>query len=210
MRKSNNLREKFWTMLLGTLAALGSIGSAIYGAARSARYNKAAQADLTDNYMNTQRVLNSELRKDYTSRTDFQNILNRQRELLDEYTKRERGVNAVIGGNDNAVFAQKKANAASVANTMSNIAGRAATYKEGVQNRILANDANYTQQMANLKLQQGQTVANAAGQVSKAMSGLASADNATWGDDLNMFGLDMSNYELRDDGHYYKIPKNQR
>ena len=201
-------------MLLGTLAALGSIGSAIYGAAKSAKYNRAAQQQLTDNYMDTQRVLQSELRKDYTSRTDFQNILNRQRELLDEYTKRERGVNAVIGGNDSAVFAQKKANAASVANTMSNIAGRAATYKEGVQNKILANDANYTQQMANLKLQQGQTVANAAGQVTGAMAGLAKADNATWGDDLAMFGLDTSNYErvVGPDGvaHLYKIPKSQR
>ena len=196
-------------MLLTTLAALGSIGSAIYGAAKSSQYNRAAQKDLTNNHLDTQRVLNSELRKDYTSRTDFQNILTRQRELLDEYTKRERGVNAVMGGNENAVFAQKKANAASVANTMSNIAGRAATYKEGVQNRILADNANYTQQMANLKMRQGQTVANAAGQATKAMAGLAAADNNTWGDDLNMFGLSMDNYELRDDGHYYRKPKGQ-
>lgn len=196
-------------MLLTTLAALGSIGSAIYGAARSAKYNRSAQSDITGNHLDTQRVLQSELRRDYTSRTDFQNILNRQRELLDEYTKRERGINAVIGGNEAGVFAQKKANAASVANTMSNIAGRAASYKEGVQNKILADNANYTQQMANLKLRQGQTVANAAGQVTRAMSGLAAADNATLGDDLAMFGLDMSNYELRDDGHYYRKQKNQ-
>lgn len=198
-------------MLLTTLAALGSIGSAIYGAAKSSKYNRAAQADLTNNHLDTQRVLNSELRRDYTSRTDFQNILNRQRELLDEYTKRERGVNAVVGGNESAVFAQKKANAASVANTMSNIAGRAASYKEGVQNRILADNANYTQQMANLKMKQAQTVANAAGQVSGAMSGLAKADNSTWGDDLAMFGLDTSNYErvIGSDGvpHLYRKQK---
>ena len=182
-------------MLLTTLAALGSIGSAIYGAAKSSKYNRAAQSDLTGGHLDTQRILNSELRSDYTSRTDFQNILNRQRELLDEYTKRERGVNAVVGANDGAVLAQKKANAASVANTMSNVAGRAAAYKEGVQNKILADNANYTQQMAGLKMKQAQTVANAAGQVSKAMAGLAAADNATLGDDLAMFGLDTSNYE---------------
>lgn len=198
-------------MLLTTLAALGSIGSAIYGAARSSRYNRQAQSDLTDNHLDTQRVLQSELRRDYTSRSDFQNILNRQRELLDEYTKRERGVNAVIGGNEAGVIAQKKANAGSVAHTMSNIAGRAASYKEGVQNKILADNASYTQQMAGLKMKQAQTVASAAGQVSRAMSGLAAADDATWGDDLAMFGLDTSQYErvIGADGvpHLYRIPK---
>lgn len=198
-------------MLLTTLAALGEIGSAIWAKRKSIEYNRSAMSDLTNNHLDTQRILNSELRGDYTSRTDFQNILNRQRELLDEYTRRERGVNAVVGGNDAAVLAQKKANAASVANTKSNVAGRAASYKEGVQNKILADNANYTQQMAGLKMSQAQTVANAAGQVSRAMSGLAAADNATWGDDLAMFGLDTSNYErvIGPDGiaHLYRKQK---
>lgn len=189
------MREKFRVMLLGTLAALGSIGSAIYGAAKSAQYNRQAQQALTDNHLDTQRVLQSELRKDYTSRTDFQNILNRQRELMDDYTKRERGINAVVGGNEAGVYAQKKAAAQGLANTMSNIAGRAASYKEGVQNQLLNENKSYANQMANLKLNQGQTVANAAGQVTGAMAGLAGADNGTFGDDLAMFGLSTANYD---------------
>lgn len=197
-------------MLLSTLATIGAVGSAIWGQYKSNQYNKQARADLKKGHEDKEAFLKSEIRADGTNRPYFQSILTRLREVGDERAQRERGVNAVIGGNESGVFAQKKANALEEARVLSDQASRESLRKEGLKNQLMQENANYQQQLANLNFQQGQTVANAAGQVTRAMAGLSTADNNTWGDDLNMFGLDMSNYELHDDGHYYKIPKNQR
>ena len=182
-------------MLLTTLAALGAIGSAIYGAARSAKYNRQAQEDLTNSHEDTRRVLQSRLYSDYTNRTDFQNLFNRQRELLDQQVKRANARSVVSGASEEQAALTKEAANKAMADTMSNVAGRAASYKEGVETQLLNEDRSHAQQMAGLKMKQAETVAQAAGQVSQAMSGLASADNATLGDDLAMFGLDTSNYD---------------
>lgn len=182
-------------MLLTTLATIGSIGAAIYGAAKSAKYNRQAQEDLTKNHEDTQRVLQSRLYSDYTNRTDFQNLFNRQRELLDQQVRRANARSVVSGASEEQAALAKEAANKAMADTMSNVAARAASYKEGVENQMLNENRSHTQQMAGLKMKQAEAVANAAGQVSQAMSGIASADNATLGDDLAMFGLDTSNYE---------------
>lgn len=198
-------------MLLTTLATLGSIGSAIYGAVKSSKYNREAQAGLAENHADTQRVLESKLHSDYTSRSDFQNIFNRQRELLDRQVKRAEARGVVGGASAESVaLAKEQANKA-MADTMSNVAGRAAAYKDDIQNQILKENSDYAKNVASLKLKQGQTVVDAAGQVSKAMTGLAALDKNTLGDDLAMFGLDTSNYEriIGSDGlpHLYRKQK---
>lgn len=195
-------------MLLTTLATIGSIGAAIYGAAKSAKYSRQAQEDLTKNHDDTQRVLQSRLYSDYTNRTDFQNLFNRQRELLDQQVRRANARSVVSGASEEQAALAKEAANKAMADTMSNVAARAASYKEGVENQMLNENRSHTQQMAGLKMKQAEAVANAAGQVSQAMSGIASADNATLGDDLAMFGLDTSNYEriIGSDGlpHLYR------
>ena len=105
-------------MLLTTLATIGGIGSSIAAAIGSARQANAAQRTLAENYGDIDRFLRSKYRSDYTKRSDFQSLMTKQKELLDAQYAREKGTNAVIGGNDAAVYAQKQANAQSIASTM--------------------------------------------------------------------------------------------
>lgn len=179
-------------MLLTTLATLGSIGASAYAAAKSARANKQAQAIENANYRDTDRILQSRLRSDYTSRTDFQNILSRQKALLDAQWKRVQGANAVAGssGGLEAGAAQKQANALAMADTMGNLAAGASDYKDAVQQQVLANNAQNARSQANAKARQAQIIAQAGGQVTQAMGGIVQADNPTYDAAvLKMFGL---------------------
>ena len=179
-------------MLLTTLATLGSIGATAYAAAKSAKANKQAQAIENANYRDTDRILQSRLRSDYTSRTDFQNILSRQKALLDAQWKRVQGANAVAGssGGLEAGAAQKQANALAMADTMGNLAAGASDYKDAVQQQVLANNAQYARSQANAKARQAQIIAQAGGQVTQAMGGIVQADNPTYDAAiLKMFGL---------------------
>ena len=179
-------------MLLTSLATLGNIGASAYSAYKSAQANKQAAAIETENYKNTDRILQSNLRSDYTSRTDFQNILTRQKALLDAQWKRTQGANAVAGsgGGLEAGAAQKQANALAMADTMGNLAAGASDYKDAIQQQIIANNARHAQSQANAKLRQAQIIAQAGGQVTQAMRGIVQADNPTYDASvLKMFGL---------------------
>jgi hypothetical protein len=179
-------------MLLTTLATLGSIGASAYAAAKSARANRQAQEIENANYRDTDRILQSRLRSDYTSRTDFQNILTRQKALLDAQWKRVQGANAVAGssGGLEAGAAQKQANALAMADTMGNLAAGASDYKDAVQQQVLANNAQNARSQANAKARQAQIIAQAGGQVTQAMGGIVQADNPAYDASiLKMFGL---------------------
>lgn len=179
-------------MLLTTLATLGSIGASAYSAYKSAQRNREADRIENANYRNSDRILQSNLRSDYTSRTDFQNILNRQKALLDAQWKRVQGANAVAGstGALESGAAQKQANALAMADTMGNLAAGASDYKDSVQQQILANNARHTQAQVASKARQAQNIADAGGQVTRAMSGIVAADNPTYDASiLKMFGL---------------------
>lgn len=179
-------------MLLTTLATLGSIGASAYAAAKSAKANRQAQEIENANYRDTDRILQSRLRSDYTSRTDFQNILTRQKALLDAQWKRVQGANAVAGssGGLEAGSAQKQANALAMADTMGNLAAGASDYKDAVQQQVLANNAQNARSQANAKARQAQIIAQAGGQVTQAMGGIVQADNPTYDAAvLKMFGL---------------------
>ena len=162
-------------MLLSTLATLGAIGSTIAGAFTSAAKNRAAEGALDENHRNTVRILQSRLRSDYTTRSDFQYMMEKQRQLLDAQYKREKGVAAVAGGNNQAVAAQKMANAAAVADTSARLGAQSAAYKDAANNALIAENQRYSTNKANLAFARAESIANAAGQAVNAFGNLAAA-----------------------------------
>ena len=179
-------------MILSTLATLGKIGGAVYSKYRQNQLNTEADTAEMLNYQDTDRILRSNLRSDYTKRTDFQNILSRQKALLDAQWKRTQGANAVAGsaGGLEAGAAQKQANALAMADTMGNLAAGASDYKDAVQQQVLANNAQNARSQANAKARQAQIIAQAGGQVTQAMGGIVQADNPAYDASiLKMFGL---------------------
>lgn len=179
-------------MLLTTLAALGNIGAAVYSKAQQAKFNRRADAAEMADYRGTDRILQSRLRSDYTGRTDFQNILTRQKALLDAQWKRVQGANAVAGssGGLEAGAAQKQANALAMADTMGNLAAGASDYKGAVQQQIIANNARHAQNVVASNRRQAQDVSGAATGVSGAIAAAAPALQSVYDSSVaKMFAL---------------------
>ena len=159
-------------MVGAIVGAAAQIGSSIYGAIKSSQANKRAEQLLKNQRDENQKWYDQKLAEDYTQRTDVQNVLRKQRELLQEQYQRARATNIVAGGTDESLALQKAAANEAMGETMADIAENAASYKEGVENQFLAQDAALNQQQIANEQAKAQSIANAAGQVGSAVSGL--------------------------------------
>ncbi len=158
-----------------------ALGSAIYGAIASAKYNNKARQLIQQQRDDNKRWYDTKMNEDYTQRTDAQNVINRQRELLNERYKQARATNVVAGGTDESVAMQKAAANDAMAQTMSDIAANASAYKEGVENAYRQQDQALNQQQAQTYANQGAATAQAAGQAVNAgvnMVGIGLQNNA--------------------------------
>lgn len=119
-----------------------------------------------------QKWYDQKMAEDYMQRSDVQNVLRKQRELLSEQYQRARATNVVAGGTDESLALQQQAANDAMGDTMADIAANADTYKEGVENQYRTQDAALNQQQIANEQNRAQTIANAAGQVGSAVSGL--------------------------------------
>ena len=120
--------------------------------------------------------------EDYMQRSDVQNVLRKQRELLNEQYQRARATNIVAGGTDESLALQQQAANEAMGDTMADIAANAATmadiaanaadYKDSIENQYRAQDAALNQQQIGVEQAKAQSIAQAAGQVGSAVSGL--------------------------------------
>lgn len=155
--------------IIGTAA---QVGSSIYGAIKSSQANKRAEQFLQNQRDENQKWYNQKMAEDYTQRTDVQNVLRKQRELLQEQYQRARATNLVAGGTDESLALQQGAANDAMGDTMADIAANAASYKEGIEEQYRSQDAALNQQQIANEQNKAQTIANAAAQVGSAVSGL--------------------------------------
>lgn len=164
-------------IMAGAGAILGTLGR-LYGDYKSGQERRKAQDALSSWYNNTSATLNGQLASDYTSRGDFQNIFQKQRNLLAESYKRARAVNAVAGGSDSSLaMMQNNANNA-VAETMGAVASQADNFKNGVQNQLLNANQQYAQGMQNIHNQSANQMAQSASDVVKAGGAMVASDDS--------------------------------
>ena len=154
------------------IGAAAQIGSSIYGAIKSSQANKRAEQLLQNQRNENQKWYDQKMAEDYMQRSEVQNVLQKQRDLLQEQYKRARATNIVAGGTDEQLALQQQAANETMGDTMASIASGATAYKEGIENQYLANDAALNQQQIANEQAKAQSIANAAGQVGSAVSGL--------------------------------------
>lgn len=155
--------------ILGTAA---KIGGSIYGAIKSSQAAKKAEALLKNQRDDNKRWYEQRMAEDYTQRADNQNVLRRMRDMLGEQYKRARATNIVAGGTDESLALQKAAANESMGETMADIAAQASSYKEGIENQFRAQDAALNQQQIGIRQNEAAQIAQAAGQMGAATSGL--------------------------------------
>lgn len=155
-------------------AVVGAVSSGI-AAKKSAQANEKARQLIQQRRDDNKAWYNAKMSSDYTMRPDAQNVINRQRELLDEQYKNAKATNIVSGGTDASVAMQKAAANDAMAQTMSDIASNAADYKDKVEQQYRAEDAALNQQQAQTYQQQAAQTAQAGSQATNAGLGLIGA-----------------------------------
>lgn len=119
-----------------------------------------------------QRWYDQKMAEDYMQRSDIQNVLRKQRELLDEQYKRARATNVVAGGTDESLALQQQAANDAMGDTMADIAANAASYKDSIESQYRSQDAALDQQLVGVEQNQARVMAQAAAQVGSAVGGL--------------------------------------
>lgn len=170
-------------MVGAIVGAAAQVGSSIYGAIKSSQASKRAMDLLKARKEENRKWYEEKMAEDYMQRPDVQNALRKHKDLLGEQMKRSRATNIVAGGTDESLALGQQAAMESLGETTADIAAQAADYKESVENQFRETDAALDQQEMGIHQQQAQSIANAAGQVGKAVGGLVTggmdATNAT-------------------------------
>lgn len=159
--------------MIGTIiGAAAQLGSSIYGAVKSSQANKKAQQMIQNQRDENKRWYDQKMAEDYMQRSDVQNVLRKQRELLSEQYQRARATNIVAGGTDESLALQQQAANEAMGNTMADIAANASDYKDSVEQQYRAQDAALNQQQIGVQQAKAQSIAQAAGQMGSAVGGL--------------------------------------
>ena len=161
-------------MIGSIIGAAAQVGSSIYGAIKSSEANKRAEQLIQSQRDENKKWYEQKMNEDYTQRTDAQNVLRKQRELLQEQYQRARATNAVAGGTDESLALQQAQANETMGETMANIASQASAYKEGVEQQYRAKDDALNQQQIQVEQNKANAIAQAAGQMGSAVSGLVS------------------------------------
>lgn len=165
-------------MVGAIVGAAAQVGSSIYGAIKSSQANQRAMDLLKARKDENKKWYEDKMAEDYMQRPDVQNALRKHKDLLGEQLKRNRATNIVAGGTDESLALGQQAAMESLGETTANIAAQSADYKEAAENQYRATDAALAQQEMGIHQTQAQAIANAAGQMGKAVSGLtAGLDN---------------------------------
>lgn len=162
--------------IIGTAA---QVGSSIYGAIKSSQANKRAEELIRNERDENRKWYEEKMASDYTKRADVQNVLRKQKDLFQEQYQRARATNLVAGGTDESLALQQAQANETMGETMSNVADNAAAYKDAVEEQYRAKDSELNQQQVALEMQKGQNIAQAAGQMGSAVSGLMSGVDKT-------------------------------
>ena len=148
------------------------LGSTIYGLAESSRVNNLAQKEQDKRRAENKQWYNQKKNEDYMMRSDVQNVLRKQRELLDEQYKRARATNIVAGGTDESLALQQREANKIVGDTMADIAANASSYKDAVEQQYRAQEASLSQQQQQIYANQANATAQAASQAAGAGANL--------------------------------------
>lgn len=176
-------------MLLSSALGVGSaLVSSILGGIKSAEAR-----DKFNKLQNTRRLRNDQwynarMNKDYTQRADVQNVITRQRELLDEQLKRGHARSIVGGASPEAAALEKEAANKSLADATADIAADSAKYKDQVEQQYQAKQDALDQQEAQQYQADAAEAAKAASAGVQAGLGMIGTGTTTLGDVADAVG----------------------
>lgn len=143
-------------------AGLGAIGS-IFGGISASKAMKRVKNNLNEQRRRNQDWYDRRYNEDATQRADAQAILSRTEDSIRNRNRQAAGAQAVAGGTEESVAAEKAAN----------IAVNGEARKDAVESQYMTTDANLQQQLNNMEVNKAQAIGAATQGVVQAGAGLA-------------------------------------
>lgn len=141
----------------GGLKAVGGI----FGGMAASKAMKKVKRNLQKQLRENQDWFDQRYNEDATQRADAQAAMTQMREDMRNRTRQAAGAQAVMGGTDESVAAEKAANSNAMAQAASAIAVNGANRKDAIEQQYLGNKADLNQQLNNMEVQRGQAISNA-------------------------------------------------
>lgn len=155
----------------GTLGAAGSILGGIKASKAMKRVKENIQAQQQAN----QNWYDRRYNEDATQRADAQRILTQTEESIRNRNRQAAGAQAVMGGTDESVAAEKAANAKALADATSQIAVNAENRKDQIEQTYQQRDAQLNAALNDLEVNKAKAISQAAKGVAEAGAGIAGA-----------------------------------
>lgn len=155
-------------------AGIGAIGS-IFGGISASQAAKKARQGVQKSMEANQNWYERRYNEDALQRADALRTLERTREAIAKRNQRAQGMQAVMGGTEEAVQAEREAGADALANVSSAIAAEGARRKDAVEQQYIQRREGLQDQLNQIEAGRAQAITQAIGGVASAGAGLASA-----------------------------------
>ena len=150
---------------MSILKTTAGLAGSLFGGYQASRAMKKVRALLNEEQRENQNWYDRRMHQDYTQTAEAQNAMRRAHDYAQQLNRAAEGRQAVMGGTQEAVAAEREQTNEAVANTLADIAAAGTSQKEAIEQEYLKNKRAVRKAKAGLYAQQAQEISKAAGKV---------------------------------------------
>lgn len=155
-------------------AGLSAVGS-IFGGISASKAMKKVKGNLESQKQANEDWFNRRYNEDATQRADAQRAITQTEERLKNRNRQAAATQAVMGGTEESVAAEKAANAQASADLASQIAAGAEARKDRIEQTYQQKDAQMNDALNNLEINKAKNISTAVQGLTQAGAGIANA-----------------------------------
>lgn len=161
--------------MIGTIAGAAlKVGGAIYGGIKSANAMRKVQEDLARRQKENQDWYNMRYNEDATQRADAQRVLEMTRQAIKNRNRAAAATQAIMGGTDESVAAERAANAQAMADAAGQISLAGEQRKSAIENQYMTQKDKLADAQNNLQMQKAQAAQQMASEIGEVGDSIAS------------------------------------
>ena len=166
--------------MLGTAIGAGlKIAGSIFGGIKASKAMRKYKQQIEQQKQENKSWFDRRYNENATQRADAQAVLSNLREHLKRNSENVAGTQAVVGGTEESVAAQKAADANAMSNAVSNINAMGEARKDAIEQQYQEREDGLNAQLGKVQVGRAQNIANAVKGVSDAATGIAGYVDAT-------------------------------
>lgn len=166
--------------MLGTAIGAGlKIASSIFGGIKASKAMRKYKQQIEQQKRENKSWFDRRYNENATQRADAQALMTNLRDAIRRRSENAAGTQAVAGGTEESVAAQKAADADAMSNAVSNINAMGEARKDQIEQQYQEREDGLNAQLGKVQVGRAQNIANAVKGVSDAAAGIAGYVDAT-------------------------------